>query len=157
MLSKARIVLQGQSAYAHEQEALAFLRETLPDTDPYHVWELVELLDPSTGRLLELDAIVLGYSALYVIEIKSGPGVYEGDTVDWYRTAPGEPSRYMDPPLRLTNFKAKVLKSLIQSKLPDNIRCPWVQALVFLSHADVDLRFRHWGDQSVVTLSLIHI
>ena len=73
MLSNARIVLQGQSAYAHEQEALRFMREVLPDHDPYHVWELVELLDPSTGRLLEIDALVLGYSALYVIEIKSGP------------------------------------------------------------------------------------
>ncbi|HEX5099790.1 MAG TPA: protein kinase [Polyangiaceae bacterium] len=151
MLSKARIVLQGQSAYAHEQEALAFLRETLPDVDPYQLWELVEFLDPSTGRLFEIDAIVLGYSAIYVIEIKSGPGVYEGDTVDWRRTAPGEPSRYMDPPLKLTNFKSKVLKSLIQARLRDQIRCPWVQPLVFLSHPDAQMRFTNWGDHCVVT------
>jgi serine/threonine protein kinase len=151
MLSKARVVLQGHSAYAHEQEAIAFLRNVLPDTDPYHVWELVEFLDPSSGRLLEIDAIVLGYSALYLIEIKSGPGVYEGDTVDWYRTAPGEPSRFMEPPLKLTNFKAKVLKSLIQAKLRDSARCPWVQPLVFLSHENTELKFRHYGDQCVVT------
>jgi len=151
VLSKARIVLQGQSPYAHEQEALAFLRETLPDVDPYQVWELVEFLDPSTGRLLEIDAIVLGYSALYVIEIKSGPGVYTGDTVDWYRAPAGEPPRYMDPPLKLTNFKAKVLKSLIQARLRDDVRCPWVQALVFLSHPDAEPRFQHYGDQCVVT------
>ena len=151
MLSQARIVLQGHSAYAHEQEALVFLRETLPDTDPYLVWELVELLDPSTGRLLEIDAIVLGYSGLYVIEIKSGPGVYEGDTVDWYRTPPGEQSRYMEPPYRLTNLKSKVLKGLIQQRWPSNVRVPWVQALVFLSHKDTETRFRNYGDMGVVT------
>ena len=151
MLSKARIVLQGQSAYAHEQEGLAFLREVLPDQNPYHVWELVELLDPSSGRLLELDVVVLGYSGLYVVEMKGGPGVYEGDTVDWYRTAPGEVSRFMEPPYRLTNFKSKVLASLLQSKLRGDVRCPWVQPLVFLSHEDVELRFRNYGDNGVVT------
>ncbi len=151
MLSKARIVLQGQSPYAHEQEALAFMRETLPDTDPYNVWELVEFLDPSTGRLLEVDAIVLGFSAIYLVEIKSGPGVYSGDRTDWYRAAPGEPARYMDPPLKLTNFKSKVLKGLLQARIRDQVRCPWVQPLVFLSHPEAEMRFQHWGDHCVVT------
>lgn len=151
MLSNARIVLQGQSAYAHEQEAIAFLRGVLPDHDPYQVWELVEFLDPSSGRLLEVDALVLGYSAIYLIEMKGGPGVYEGDTVDWYRTPPGEPSRFMEPPLRLTNFKAKVLKGLLQGKLRERVRCPYVQPLVFLSHENVELRFRSYGDLGVVT------
>ncbi len=151
MLSKARIVLQGQSAYAHEQEGLEFLRSVLPDQNPYHVWELVELLDPSTGRLLEIDVIVLGYSGLYVVEMKGGPGVYEGDTIDWYRAAPGEAPRFMEPPYRLTNFKSKVLKSLLQSKLRGDVRCPWVQPLVFLSHESVELRFRNFGDNGVVT------
>ncbi|HWA24381.1 MAG TPA: BREX system serine/threonine kinase PglW [Lacunisphaera sp.] len=151
MLSQARIVLQGNSAYAHEQEAIAFLRSVLPDADPYQVWELVEFVDPSSGRLHEVDAIVIGYSAVYVIEIKSGPGVYEGDTVDWYRTPPGESARFMEPPLKLVNFKAKVLKSLVQSKLRDAVPCPFFQPLVFLSHANVELRFRNYGDQCVVT------
>jgi serine/threonine protein kinase len=151
VLSQARIILQGQSAYAHEQEALVFLRESLPETDPYLVWELVELLDPSTGRLLEIDAIVLGYSALYVVEIKSGPGVYAGDSVDWYRAPPGEQSRYMEPPYRLTNLKSKVLKGLIQAKFPRDVCVPWVQPLVFLSHQDVETRFRNFGDLGVVT------
>lgn len=151
MLSQARIVLQGNSAYAHEQEAIAFLRSALPDQDPYHVWELVEFVDPSSGRLHEVDAIVIGYSAVYVIEIKGGPGAYEGDTVDWYRTPPGEPARFMEPPLKLVNFKAKVLKSMVQSKLRDAVSCPYFQPLVFLSHEKVELRFRHYGDNCVVT------
>jgi serine/threonine protein kinase len=151
MLSQARIVLQGNSAYAHEQEAIAFLRSVLPDQDPYHVWELVEFVDPSSGRLHEVDALVIGYAAVYVIEIKSGPGVYEGDTVDWYRTPPGEPARFMEPPLKLVNFKAKVLKSMVQGKLRDRVRCPYFQPLVFLSHEHTELKFRNYGDNCVVT------
>lgn len=151
MLSQARIVLQGNSAYAHEQEAITFLRSVLPDQDPYQVWELVEFLDPSSGRLHEVDALVIGYSAVYVIEIKSGPGVYEGDTVDWTRTPPGEHARFMEPPFRLVNFKAKVLKSMVQGKLRDRVSCPFFQPLVFLSHENVELRFRNYGDNCVVT------
>ena len=151
MLSQARIVLQGNSAYAHEQEAIAFLRSVLPDTDPYHVWELVEFVDPSSGRLHEVDALVIGYGAVYVIEIKSGPGVYEGDTVDWHRTPPGENARFMEPPLKLVNFKSKVLKSMVQGKLRDRVHCPYFQPLIFLSHENTELKFRNYGDNCVVT------
>lgn len=153
MLSKGRIQLQGHSPYAWEQDALKFIRETLPDSDPFQVWELVELVDPHSGRLHEIDCLLLGYSALYLVEIKSGPGVYEGDTTDWYRTAPGGPARYMDPPYRLANLKAKVLKGLLERHtrhLPD-VRVPFVQPLIFLSDPDVTLKFRNYGDQCVVT------
>ncbi|HXK18942.1 MAG TPA: protein kinase, partial [Polyangiaceae bacterium] len=126
-------------------------RSVLPDQDPYHVWELVEFVDPSSGRLHEVDALVIGYAAVYVIEIKSGPGVYEGDTVDWYRTPPGENARFMEPALKLVNFKAKVLKSMVQSKLRDQVRCPYFQPLVFLSNDNVELKFRNYGDNCVVT------
>lgn len=149
MIGKGRILLEGRSPHAHEQEALTFIREVLPNTDPYHLWELVELVDPGTGRLLEIDALILGYRALYLVEIKSGPGTYEGDTVDWYRSVPGEPTRPMDPPLRATNYKAKVLKSLLQRRM-GGAPCPWVQPLVFLSHQEARLKLRNFGDQCVV-------
>lgn len=150
-LSASRIVLVGETPYAHEREAIELAKQALPDTDPYQLWALLELHDPSTGRLHEIDLLILGYSALYLIEVKSGPGRYEGDTVDWYRTPPGEPSRYMDPPLRLANYKAKVLKTRLQQTMQDGRNAPWIQALVFLSHEDVELKFRNYGDQSVVT------
>src|SRR5688572_26666406 len=109
-LGPNRIVFQGETPYAHEREAINFTIETLPNTDPFHLWALLELLDPSTGRLFELDMLVLGYSALYLVEIKSGPGRYDGDHQDWYRTPPGETrSQYLENPYRLTNHKAKVL------------------------------------------------
>src|SRR5690606_18418178 len=113
MLSDKRILLRGASSYPHEQEAIKFIRDVLPDREPFLVWELVELVDPSKGHIHEIDSLILGFRALFVVEIKSGPGVYRGDTVDWTRQAPGQPERFMKPPLKLTNFKAKVLKDLL--------------------------------------------
>ena len=110
MLPATRIDRIGETPHAHERDALRVIEELLPDSDPLHVWELFHLLDPATGRLLEIDALIMGYSALYLVEIKSGPGLYEGNTVDWYRTPPEGGKRSMDPPLRLTDLKAKILK-----------------------------------------------
>src|SRR5690606_4637459 len=53
-------------------------------------------------------------------------------------------------PLKLTNFKAKVLKSLLGRRMGDRA-VPWVQPLIFLSHEDVELKFRNYGDQCAVT------
>ncbi|MBK8255148.1 MAG: BREX system serine/threonine kinase PglW [Polyangiaceae bacterium] len=151
-LSNARKVVVGESPYAHEREALEFAYAALPDSDPFHVWALTELLEPSTGRLLEVDLLVMGYSALYLIEIKSGPGRYEGDHHEWYRTPPGQArSVYMDGPLSLCNYKAKVLKSRLLSKMNYPAKCPYVEALVFLSATDLDLRLKADGMIRVVT------
>lgn len=151
MLSKSRIVMQGHSEYPWEAEALAFIRSELPDSDPFHVWELVELVDSAKGRIHEIDCLVLGFSALYLVEIKSGPGIYEGDATDWQRTAPAERARYMEPPYKLTNLKAKILKSLLERQMPRDRGSVWVQPLVFLSAPDVTLKLRAPGDQCVVT------
>lgn len=151
-LGTSRIVIQGETPYAHEREAIDFVIETLPNTDPFHVWALLELVDPSSGRLYEIDLIVLGYSALYLVEVKSGPGRYEGDTQDWYRSAPeGGGPRYMDNPYRLTNSKAKALASRLRAKMKNPRDMPWIEPLVFLSARDVDLKFRNHGDLGVVT------
>lgn len=40
-------------------QGIEFAISALPDTDPYHLWALVDLMDPSTGRLLEIDLLVL--------------------------------------------------------------------------------------------------
>jgi serine/threonine protein kinase len=150
VLSKSRILLQGHSEYSWEADGLKFIRENLPDSHPFYVWELVELVDAARGRIYEIDCLVLGYRALYLVELKGGPGTYEGDSTDWYRTEPGERPHYMDPPYKLTNLKAKVLKSLLERHLPKG-SVPWVQPLVFLSDKNVTLKLRPPGDQCVVT------
>lgn len=150
MLSQARILLSGTTVHAHEREGLSFVEQNLPDRDPFHVWELFELIDPTSGRLYEIDLLVMGYAALYLVELKGGPGKYAGNANDWSRAEPGQPSRYMDPPLSLTNHKSKVLKSRLAHKLGER-RIPWIQALVFLSAEGVELDLTAEGRVGVVT------
>ncbi len=150
-LGNTRVLLHGDTPYAWEREGIDFVERELPNSDPFHVWELVQLLDPSTGRFYEIDLLVLGFSALYLIEIKSGPGRYQGDSQDWYREVPGERTHYMDPPLRLTDHKCKVLKGMLSRKMRDNLECPRIVPLVFLSHADVQVDLRADGRLGVVT------
>ncbi|MBN2192121.1 MAG: NERD domain-containing protein [Polyangiaceae bacterium] len=151
MLSASRIERIGETPHAHERDALRVIEEVLPNSEPFHVWELFHLLDPSTGRLLEIDALIMGYLALYLVEIKSGPGLYEGNPVDWYWTPPEGGKRSMDPPLRLIDLKAKTLKSRLQARLAEPKRAPRIEPLVFLSAEDVTLRFEQYGDLGVVT------
>ena len=151
-LGSSRIVLAGETPHAHEREAIDFVIDALPNTDPFQVWALLELLEPSSGRLYEIDLIVLGYSALYLVEVKSGPGRYEGDAQDWYRKGPEDSAtRYMENPYRLTNAKAKVLASRLRTKMKNPRDMPWIEPLVFLSAKDIELKFRNHGDLGVVT------
>ena len=150
VLSSARVALEGKTAFAHEKEAIEFAKQELPNVDPYQVWALAELLDPSTGRIFEIDLIVLGYRALYLVEIKSHPGRISGDAVDWTWEPPDGGRRYLEPPYALTNRKARVLKSRLQQKM-QGARVPWVQPLVFLSSPDLDLRVTEEGRVGVVT------
>ncbi|MGE3676174.1 MAG: nuclease-related domain-containing protein, partial [Polyangiaceae bacterium] len=130
-LSKDRIVVVGETPHAHEAAAVKWVNEQLPDVDPYHTWALFDLYDPSTGRSHEIDILVLGYSALYLVEVKSHPGHIEGDRVDWTWTRPDGSKGYLEPPYSLTNLKAKVLKTRLQKELGRDT--PWVEALVLLS------------------------
>ncbi len=148
MLGNSRVELVGATPYAHEREAIDFVVEQLPNSDPYLLWGLVDLLDASSGRLYEIDLVVLGFSALYLIEIKSGPGLYEGNEYDWTVTPSGGRTRVMDPPYTLTNHKAKVLASRLRAKLAD---VPYVQPLVFLSHPDTKLQLTREGRLGVLT------
>ncbi len=153
-LGKSRVALVWESPYAHEQEAIKYAISKLPNNDPYHLWALIDLVEPSSGRLHEIDLMIIGYSAIYLVEVKSGPGTYVGDSVDWWRTPPGETrSRWMDPPRKLANYKAKVVKSLLQYKLKDSSKAPWIESLVFLSHEDVTLKLAPDGMVGVVTRS----
>ncbi|MCC6750660.1 MAG: protein kinase [Deltaproteobacteria bacterium] len=150
-LATTRIVQQGTTPFAHEREAIDFAIRGLPNVDPYHLWALLELFEPASGRLYELDLLIFGYRALYLVEVKSAPGCYAGDRQDWYRTPPGESRRvYMENPLSLANLKAKVLKNRLRGAMTQPDRCPYVEPLIFLSHPEAETRFERYGDSHVV-------
>ena len=137
-LSKSRIVAQGTSPHPHEHAALEFLREALPDHDPFQLWAFVELRAPD-GHLYELDALVLTRTCLFLIEIKSWQGTIRAadDGVDLAQVLPDGRILTHRNPFDLTNLKAKVLASLLERKLGP--RRPHVQPLVFFSSGVFDV------------------
>jgi serine/threonine protein kinase len=149
-LSRHRVHQGAETEHPWEREAIELVLEGLPDVDPYHAWPLHELHDPTTGKLYEIDLIVLGKHALYLVEIKSWPGTVTGDVRDWRLSRPDAPPRAMENPYRLANKKAKVLAGLLRRELPPEHQGIWVEALVFLSHEQVRLQLPDGARSHVV-------
>ncbi len=141
-LSKDRVLAQGQTSHPWERDAVEFIKSALPDAEPYRLWALVDLVDLS-GRRHEIDALVLGYHALYLVEIKSHPAKISGTAVDWTFEFPDGGRSVRENPLRLTAQKTRVLASLLDRKLGHER--PWVEPLVFLSAPEAEV---HLADQA---------
>ncbi|XXY16176.1 protein kinase [Sorangium sp. So ce216] len=147
-LSRGRVLAQGTTPHRHEQEALEFVKSVLPDTDPYRIWALVDLVD-SSGRRYELDLVVLGYHALYLVEIESHPGTVSGDVVDWRFRSPEGHVSIKENPLRLTAHKARILGSLLEKQMGK--KRPHVEQLVFLSDPNIQVTLEGNAKARVVT------
>ncbi len=143
-LSPGRIHAGGETPHPWERAALDFVFEQLPDTDPHQVWPLHELLDPGTGRLYEMDLLVLARSGLYLVEIKSNPGVLTGNALDWTFAWEGR-RKTIQCPYATTNHKAKVLAGLLDRTM--GRERPFITPLVFVSHESVDVRLDGGADR----------
>ena len=127
-----------ESNFAWEREALEWLRTHLPDRDPWHVWTNFEFIDDE-GKVNEVDALVLSPAGLFLVEIKSRPGVLRGDAHSWTWTTDGRSSTY-DNPLILANRKAKRLASLLRRQsaiMKAKVRLPFVEPAIFLSSSSL--------------------
>lgn len=85
-LSASRWHVIAESNFAWEREALEWLRANLPDRDSWHVWTNFEFIDDE-GKVNEVDALVLSPAGLFLVEIKSRPGVLRGtrSRQRWFR------------------------------------------------------------------------
>ena len=137
-LGPSRWHVIAESGFAWERDALDWLRSHLPDRDPWHVWTNFEFIDDE-GKVSEVDALVLSPAGLFLVEIKSRPGVLRGDTHSWTWTTDGRSST-VDNPVILANRKAKRLASLLRRQpaiVKAKIRLPFVEPMVFLSSASL--------------------
>lgn len=148
MLSPSCVQLQGTTPHVHEQEAIEFVKQALPDSCVYPLWALCDLVDVS-GRRYEIDLLVLGYHGLYHVEIKSHPGRVSGDVVDWHFTFPNGHTIIRDNPLKLAEHKSRVLGSMLDRHMGQ--RRPYVETLIFLSDKDVKVDLRDAARAKVVT------
>lgn len=146
MLDNARILVQGTTPHAHEQDAIQFVIATLPNTEPFRLWALCDLVDLA-GRRYELDLLLLGYDALYHVECKAWRGRISGDTLDW-QIDEGRPF-VRENPLRLAEHKSRVLASLLDRHLGP--KRPYVETLVFLTDPHVEVTLKEAAAAKVIT------
>ncbi len=140
-LGIARWHVIAESHFAWEREALDWLRSHLPDRNPWHVWTNFEFIDDE-GKVSEVDALVLSPAGLFLVEIKSRPGVLTGDVHSWTWTTDGR-SVTVDNPVLLANRKAKRLASLLKRQpaiTKSKIRLPFVEPAIFLSSSSLSCR-----------------
>jgi serine/threonine protein kinase len=128
-----------ESNFAWEKEALDWLRNLLPDRDPWHVWSNFEFIDDE-GKVNEVDALVLSPVGIFLVEVKSRPGILTGDAHTWTWRTDGRDYAY-DNPLILANRKAKRLATLLRrqtSVIKAKSRVPFIEPLIFLSAINAD-------------------
>jgi len=123
-----------ESNFDHEREALEFVRSRFPQHEPYRAWSNFEFI-ASDGSINEVDLLVFAPQGFFLIEIKSWPGRVTGDAGNWTVAFPDGRRRTYDNPLRLTNLKAKRLKSLLerQRAFKGKRGLPFLEPLTFLS------------------------
>ncbi|HEX7316678.1 MAG TPA: BREX system serine/threonine kinase PglW [Pyrinomonadaceae bacterium] len=129
------------SSFPWEREALEFVRERLPDHDPYRAWSNFEFV-ADDGSINEVDLLVLTREGFFLVEIKSRPGVISGDVMTWVWNRDGKVFTD-DNPLLLANRKAKKLASLLRKQSASrNVQLPYLDALVFSSHPESESRLQ---------------
>lgn len=140
-MSTTRWSVIAESQFPWEREALEWLRSHLPDRDPWHAWTNFEFIDDE-GKVNEVDALILSPAGLFLVEVKSRPGVVNGDPHTWTWTTDGKTYTY-DNPLILANRKSKRLASILrrqQAVFKAKARIPFVQPCIFLSSTSLNCK-----------------
>ncbi|MFC8796909.1 BREX system serine/threonine kinase PglW [Promicromonospora sp. NPDC057138] len=138
----------GPSATPKEQEALDRLRETLPDDGLTTAWTNLTFIDDS-GRIAEVDALILTPAGFFVAELKGWHGTIRGTSQRWQHGP-----RNVENPLLLTDRKAKRLASLLKSYAPAAQKkyVPFAQPLVILHGEGSTVDLDQYGRTGVVVL-----
>src|SRR5437879_5714162 len=125
------------SQFAWEREALAFIRQGLPDCEPYRAWTNFEFI-ADDGSINEVDLLVCTPQGFFLIEIKGRSGRLFGDagTCTWETDSQLITT---DSPVIAANVKAKKLRSLLQRQKAWKRKgqLPFIEALVFCSAPDL--------------------
>ncbi len=123
------------SNFPWEREALDFIREHLPDREPYRAWSNFEFISED-GTINEVDLLVLTPQGFFLVEIKSRPGIISGDAMTWVWNHEGRITTD-DNPLLLANRKAKRLISLLKGQSAcRKVRVPYLEPIIFSSHPE---------------------
>lgn len=129
------------SEYAHERGGLAAIRALLPDADPYRAWSNFTFTTRS-GRLYEVDLLVIGKAGVYLLELKHWSGAITGDHQTWFHNGIAE-----DNPRILADNKAKHFKQLLIDAGGRDV--PFVHAGVVLHQPEARIQLTERGRAGV--------
>ncbi len=113
-LSARRWKQFAESRYAHEREALEFLRDILPDRDPNFLYSNFEFI-ADDGSVNEIDALMVTQAGVFLIELKNRGGIVTGNRHLWDWDKDGH-TITIDSPLTLINSKARKLAGLLSKQ-----------------------------------------
>jgi serine/threonine protein kinase len=136
------------SPFPWEREALDYVRARFPTHDAYRAWSLFEFI-ADDGSVNEVDLLAFTPQGFFLVEVKSAPGILNGDAHTWTWVREGR-RRTADNPYLLANVKAKRLASLLgRQKAFAKLRVPFIDALVFCSAEGLDCRLETSGQTHV--------
>ncbi|MGW1672789.1 BREX system serine/threonine kinase PglW [Streptomyces sp. NPDC002324] len=131
-----------ESQFQHERSGLLYLKELLPDSEPFRAWSNFTFTAHS-GHVREVDLLVAAPAGLFLVELKNWQGTLTSSGASWVQTLPGDRTRVHRNPRHLANQKAKELKGLLKDAMEKaGIRrpAPYVQELVFFTNPALRIR-----------------
>jgi serine/threonine protein kinase len=127
------------SEFPWEEEALQQLKAAFAGR-ALRAWSNFQFITQE-GNIYEVDLLLLTRAGLYLIEIKSWPGILRGDTCTWTVTEDRR-QRFLDNPILLANRKTKSLKSILLAqpafKMTSKLKLPYIQPVVYLSNKNLE-------------------
>ena len=143
------------SEFPHERQGLDFVKQRLPESEPYRAWSNFTFTD-NRGGLNEVDLLVVTPARMVLVELKAYSGRMEGDAGRWQWTSPRhERPKLLDNPLLLADRKAKKLKSLLETTKAARAhkqRFPYLESAIFLHAENLDCRLAPDGRHHVFGL-----
>ncbi len=121
----AKHIKIGAPVNAAERWAFKYLKENLPDD--YTLLTNVDLYD-DRGRPFEIDAIVIGNWAVYLIDVKGYQGRLVASKDIWLFD-----EKPVENPLGKINHNSRVLASRCRKYLQRGQHSPWCQGMVFVT------------------------
>jgi serine/threonine protein kinase len=126
----AKVIAIGQPANASEREAIAYLRDNLPNS-----FTVIHNFEIKQGyERFEIDIALLGPHCVFVIDVKGTRGLVDVYGSKWYP----EGRALYHSPLAILRKHAKALKTLICDQHPTNtaLRSLYVDAAVLMTAPD---------------------
>lgn len=140
----------GDPAQPQEAEALAKVRELLPDDGIARAWVNITFTD-NNGVLSEVDVLMLTRSGLYIVELKGWHGEIGGNQQEWSHAG-----RIKRNPRHLARLKAQRLATVLQDLAssaglaPGTV--PFITEAVVLHGRDSRVRLDEFGAESIWAL-----